>query len=192
MNCSKVILALWLGTAAWGQVRLVQPPAPPPAATSPKAVPAAPHATSSSPRQPSASGRVHSRPVRRAYPARHVSRGTQVASKDGTERPRGQRDPFVSPIMDRARTPIACVGTGKQCLEIGEVSLHGVVRGPAGYIAVVVNGDHTYFLHEKDPLANGQVERITKDSIVLRERYYDDTGRPVTREVTRKLGASTV
>jgi hypothetical protein len=118
-----------------------------------------------------------------------------VASKDGEKvKPagRGKRDPFVSPIVDRAHTPIVCTGSGKQCLEVGEVSLHGVVRGPTGFIAVVVNGDHTYFLRENDPLANGLVERITKDSIILRERYFDDAGRSVTREVTRKIGASAV
>jgi hypothetical protein len=133
--------------------------------------------------------------MHRASVPRHVSQGANVASKGG-EKPRlagkGQRDPFVSPVIDRAHTPIVCTGSGKQCLEVGEVSLHGVVRGPTGFIAVVVNGDHTYFLRENDPLANGLVERITKDSIILRERYFDDAGRSVTRVVTRKIGASTV
>jgi Tfp pilus assembly protein PilP len=70
---------------------------------------------------------------------------------------------------------------------VNEINLQGVVHGPAGYIAVVVSNEHTYFLHESDPLANGLVERITKDSIILRERLSDEMGRPLTREVTRKL-----
>ncbi len=193
MNSSKVILALWLGATAWGQVRMAQPPAQPPVASSPNTAPASsPSATSSRPRS---ARTMHSKSVHHASAARHVSKGAAVASKDGGKaKPtgRGHRDPFVSPIVDRAHTPIVCTGSGKQCLEVGEVSLHGVVRGPTGFIAVVVNGDHTYFLRENDPLANGLVERITKDSIILRERYFDDAGRSVTREVTRKLGASTV
>jgi Tfp pilus assembly protein PilP len=75
---------------------------------------------------------------------------------------------------------------------VGEISLHGVVRTPSGFIAVVVNGEHTYFLHENDPLADGAVERITKDAIILRERSSDALGRPVTREVTRKIGVPAV
>jgi hypothetical protein len=193
MNSSKVILALLLGATAWGQVRMAQPPAQPPVATSPNIAPAASPAAKSS--RPRSARTTHSRTTHHATVTRHVSQRATVASKGG-EKPkpagRGQRDPFVSPVVDRAHTPIVCTGSGKQCLEVGEVSLHGVVRGPTGFIAVVVNGDHTYFLRENDPLANGLVERITKDSIILRERYFDDAGRSVTREVTRKLGASTV
>ena len=194
MNSSKVILALLLGATAWGQVRMAQPPAQPPVAASPSTAPAAsPAATSSRPR--SAARPLRSKPVHHASVARHISKGATVASKDGDKtKPagKGHRDPFVSPVVDRAHTPIVCTGSGKQCLEVGEVSLHGVVRGPTGFIAVVVNGEHTYFLRENDPLANGQVERITKDSIILRERYFDDAGRAVTRQVTRKLGAAAV
>jgi hypothetical protein len=64
-----------------------------------------------------------------------------------------------------------------------------VVHSPSGYIAVVVNGEHTYFLRVNDPLADGSVERITKDAIVLRERSSDVLGRSVSREVVKKLGA---
>ena len=75
---------------------------------------------------------------------------------------------------------------------VGEISLHGVVRSSSGYIAVVVNGEHTYFLRENDPLADGAVERITNNAIILRERTSDVLGRSVTREVTKKLGAPAV
>ena len=84
--------------------------------------------------------------------------------------------------------PPRCTGTGRQCLLVGEISLQGVVRSPSGFIAVVMNGEHTYFLRENDPLADGAVERITNDAIILRQRSSDALGRPVTREVTKKLG----
>jgi len=101
-----------------------------------------------------------------------------------------RRDPFVSPVVERVRQAANCTGTGRQCLLVGEISLRGVVRAPSGNIAVVVNGDHTYFLRDNDPLANGTVERINSDAIILRERSSDTLGRPLTREVTRKIGAS--
>jgi hypothetical protein len=91
-------------------------------------------------------------------------------------------------VVERVRAQATCTGTGRQCLLVGEVILRGVVHGPSGFIAVVANGEHTYFLRENDPLADGAVERITNDAIVLRERSSDPTGRPVTHEVTRKLG----
>ncbi len=105
---------------------------------------------------------------------------------------RAWRDPFVSPVVERIREAATCTGTGRQCLLVGEISLHGVVRSPSGFIAVVVNGEHTYFLRENDPLADGAVERITKDAIILRERSSDALGRPLTREVTKKLGVPAV
>ena len=105
---------------------------------------------------------------------------------------KGHRDPFVSPIVERIRDSATCAGSGRRCLLVGEISLHGVVRTPSGFIAVVVNGEHTYFLHENDPLADGAVERITKDAIILRERSSDALGRPLTREVTKKIGVPAV
>jgi hypothetical protein len=105
---------------------------------------------------------------------------------------RGGRDPFVSPIMERIRSGASCTGSGRQCLLVGDISLRGVVRSPSGFIAVVMNGEHTYFLRENDPLADGDVERITGETITLHQRSSDVLGRPVVREVTRKLGVPAV
>ena len=193
MNSSKVILALWLsvtplGASAWGQVMLQKQPPNPPVAAQPKAAPAPPAASSA--KHQSVSPRKTAKPVphySRTSRTRHRSSGAVTVDANGKPRGKAQRDPFVSPVVERSRASIPCAGSGKQCLEVGEVSLHGVVRGPSGFIAVVVNGDHTYFLRENDPLADGAVTRITRDSIVLRERYVDDAGKTVTREVTRKI-----
>ncbi|PSH03974.1 MAG: hypothetical protein CXZ00_09165 [Acidobacteria bacterium] len=118
-----------------------------------------------------------------------VLRTTMVADKKPVKKLR--RDPFVSPIVERPRT-VACLGPGKRCLVVSEIHLHGVVHSANGYIAVVMNGDRTYFLRVRDPLADGEVERITKDALVLRERSYDALGRPLTREVIKKIGAPAV
>ena len=75
---------------------------------------------------------------------------------------------------------------------MGDIVLQGVVRYTGGFIAVVMSSEHTYFLHDNDPLADGDVERITKDSITLRQRSTDILGRSVVHEVTKKLGAPPV
>jgi hypothetical protein len=131
------------------------------------------------------SGRRHGR-VQSAAARFSANRAVAAEGKPGHK---GRRDPFVSPIMERSRNATHCTGSGRQCLVVGEISLHGVVRSPSGVIAVVMNGDHTYFLRVNDPLADGAVAKITGDAITLRQRTTDALGRPFTREVTKKLGA---
>jgi len=118
---------------------------------------------------------------------RHRDNTTVAGVVQGAPRP-GRRDPFVSPMVERVHVASTCTGTGRQCLLAGEVTLQGVVQSPGGFIAVVMNGDHTYFLRENDPLANGTVERITQDAIILRERSSDVMGHATTHEITRKIG----
>ena len=103
---------------------------------------------------------------------------------------KGHRDPFVSPIVERPGA--LCTGAGKRCLYIGDLSLIGIVESSNGVIAVVASGQHTYFLREHDPLADGEVERITSDAITMRQRASDLLGRPVEREITRKIGMPAV
>ena len=102
----------------------------------------------------------------------------------------GKRDPFVSPIVERKSA--VCTGIGKRCLFIGDLNLVGIVESSNGVIAVVASGRHTYFLRENDPLADGEVERITSDAITLRQRTSDVMGHPVVKEVTRKIGMPAV
>src|ERR1700693_906862 len=83
---------------------------------------------------------------------------------------KGRRDPFVSPIIEKMSAAANCTGVGKRCLFIGDLSLLGIVQSSQGSIAVVASGPHTYFLREHDPLADGDVERITRDAITLRQR----------------------
>jgi Tfp pilus assembly protein PilP len=214
MKNSKAILALWLGTwlgtCAWALPQQVPAAATakpnavqmaPPAASVPK-TPArtAKAATSSSKASPNSAARADGKPNAQASGVRNVRRRkvvqrTFVKTTAETRAPRakGRRDPFVSPVVERGGGNLpACSGSGRKCLVIGEITLHGVVHSPEGFIAVVMNGDHTYFLHENDPLADGAVERITKDTITLRERSSDALGRPLTREVTKKLGAPAI
>ncbi len=139
--------------------------------------------------QPVGNARRGQHPERRRVAVKAARTGKEKPSAEKTTfTGKGQRDPFVSPVIEHIRGGSTCKGTGRQCLEVGEITLNGIVRSSAGTIAVVSTGEHTYFLHVNDPLANGSVERINRDSIVLREHYQDDFGHQASREVTRKLG----
>jgi hypothetical protein len=213
MKISKSILAIWLATSAWALT-------PPPNQADPNAgpKPSGGRAVSQAPKTPTdrRSTATKVAPVKAApmnaklKPATDLTKlpvlssarkpGGQKApgvsvrrmAMDGKTPRKGVRDPFVSPIIERIRSAATCSGSGRQCLLVGEITLHGVVRSPNGFIAVVMNGEHTYFLRENDPLADGDVARITRDAITLRQRSSDVLGRPTVREVTRKLGVPAV
>jgi len=100
----------------------------------------------------------------------------------------GKRDPFETII--RSETIGTC-GSGKKCLVVGSIELKGIVSAPNGMIAVVENQQRrTYFLHESDPVFNGQVIKIGPDSIVFRETVTDKAGRRSEKEVVKRLPAS--
>jgi len=97
----------------------------------------------------------------------------------------GKRDPFFSPVVQQNGS--GCT-TGKKCLEIGNINLRGVVKSDNGFIAVVTNNlNKAYFLRENDPVFNGYVVRITGDSVVFQETVQDKLGKPVTREVVKRI-----
>jgi len=98
----------------------------------------------------------------------------------------GKRDPFVSPVVNRAMGS-GC-STGKKCLDIEQIALHGVVKSDNGMIAVVTNGlNKAYFLRENDPVFNGYVVKITGDSIVFKQNFQDRLGKPFTKDVVKRI-----
>ena len=105
----------------------------------------------------------------------------------------GKRDPFLSPLVAAGiRGPANCT-TGKRCLVVDQIVLKGVVQMKNGNLALVENaGRHPYVLHENDSLFNGTVVKITGDSLILREESSDILGRPVSREVVKKVTAPSV
>lgn len=104
----------------------------------------------------------------------------------------GKRDPFVSPLSTRTTGPGASTcTTGKRCLVIGQMTLRGVVRAESGMIAVVENAaQRVYFLRENEPVFDGQVVRITGDSIIFRESVKDGRGQVTHRDVVKRIAAS--
>jgi hypothetical protein len=110
-----------------------------------------------------------------------------VAAKQGKSAGTGKRDPFVSIIQAHSGTSPVC-STGKQCLVVDQVVLKGIVRWAGGMMAVVENNLHKpYFLKENDPVFNGEVVKITSDSIVFREKVVDKAGREGSREIVKRL-----
>jgi len=97
----------------------------------------------------------------------------------------GKRDPFFSPVVQQNGSGCS---TGKKCLEIGNINVRGVVKSDNGFIAVVTNNlNKAYFLRENDPVFNGYVVKITGDSVVFQETVQDKLGKPMTREVVKRI-----
>jgi hypothetical protein len=98
----------------------------------------------------------------------------------------GKRDPFISPVVNRSMGS-GC-STGKKCLDIEQIALHGVVKSDNGMIAVVTNGlNKAYFLRENDPVFNGYVVKITVDSIVFKQTLQDRLGKSFTKDVVKRI-----
>lgn len=106
----------------------------------------------------------------------------------------GKRDPFVSPLASAAgRGPGAGCSTGKRCLVVDQLVLKGIVQMRTGNFALVENiSKRPYVLHENDSLFNGSVVKITGDSVVFRETSNDILGRPVSKEVVKKVSSPAV
>ena len=106
----------------------------------------------------------------------------------------GKRDPFLSPLAAAAaRGAAANCTTGKRCLVVDQIVLKGIVQMKNGNLALVENGaKRPYVLHESDSLFNGTVVKITGDTMILREDGSDVLGRPVSKEVIKKVSAPAV
>ena len=109
-------------------------------------------------------------------------------AKAGSEK---RRDPFVNPVVRVVTTgPAPTCSGGKHCLAPDEIAVRGIVKSQNGWIAVVENtARRTYFLHEKDEIFNGVIEKITKDTIVIREQIPDPMGKPMSHEIVKRLPA---
>jgi Tfp pilus assembly protein PilP len=76
-------------------------------------------------------------------------------------------------------------------LQVSTLRLDGIVRAPNGMIAVVSNPQsRTYFLREGDQLYDGRVEKIAMDGVSFHEVGKDAFGKPVERQVNKRIYAS--
>jgi len=165
--------------AAGSGVQAQTKPAPAPAPkTSPK--PAAPQAS-----KPAAKPKT-SKPA--TAPAAK-SAGAPAESESKVAR----RDPFESLTsrQEAAARAGANLPPGKAGLQVGTLRLDGIVRAPNGMIAVVTNPQaRTYFLREGDQLYDGRVEKIAMDGVSFHEMGKDAFGKPVERQVNKRIYSS--
>ena len=121
--------------------------------------------------------------------ARTVSAKKPVASEQKISR----RDPFESLIgRKQAQDALAKnLPPGKAGLQVGTLRLDGIVKSANGMIAVVANPQQrTYFLREGDQLYDGKVEKISMEGVTFHEEGKDAFGKPVEREVNKRLYTS--
>jgi type IV pilus assembly protein PilP len=114
------------------------------------------------------------------------------APKEGEERS-GRRDPFESLVARQQAQSNAGknLPPGKAGLQVGTLRLDGVVKAPNGMIAVVTNPQaRTYFLREGDQLYDGRVEKIAMDGVSFHEIGKDAFGKPVERQVNKRIYSS--
>ena len=119
-------------------------------------------------------------------PAPHTSAAAPAESEPKVAR----RDPFESLTarQDAAAKAAAILPPGKAGLQVATLRLDGIVRAPNGMIAVVTNPQsRTYFLREGDQLYDGSVEKIAMDSVSFHELGKDAFGKPVERQVNKRI-----
>lgn len=103
---------------------------------------------------------------------------------------RGRRDPFAPLIRGggTGQTATRVCPAGVEGVQISGMNVDGIVKSGSGMIAVISTSQgRVYFIREGDRLCDGNVERITMDGVVLRERGQDAFGKPVDRLVTKRL-----
>jgi type IV pilus assembly protein PilP len=104
-----------------------------------------------------------------------------------------RRDPFES-LVGREQAAAAAAKNlppGKAGLQVSTLRLDGIVKGPNGMIAVVSSPQsRTYFLREGDQLYDGKVEKIAMDSVSFHEAGKDAFGKPIERQVNKRIYGS--
>ena len=101
-----------------------------------------------------------------------------------------RRDPFES-LIGRKQAQDAMMKNlpiGKAGLQVSTLRLDGIVKASNGMIAVVANPQQrTYFLREGDQLYDGRVEKISMEGVTFHEEGKDAFGKPVERQVNKRL-----
>jgi len=189
-----------------------KPPAPP-AATKPAPASAAKPSPTSQAGKPAAAatkpaspaGKPDTKPAAKT-PAKAAAKSpakprAKKPGKPATPRPpapvvsevrQARRDPFESLIgRGQGKGVAPNLPPGIHGLQVSTLRLDGVVKAPNGMIAVVSNPQsRTYFLREGDHLYDGSVEKISMDGVSFHEEGKDAFGKPVERQVNKRIYAS--
>jgi hypothetical protein len=101
-----------------------------------------------------------------------------------------KRDPFEALLNKPSQGTGAPVNLppGKAGLVVGTLRVDGIVGGTKGMIAIVSNPQQrVYFLREGDKLYDGSVQHITIEAVSFQEVGKDAFGKPLERQVTKRL-----
>jgi Tfp pilus assembly protein PilP len=190
-----LVLGILLAAAAPGLRAQANPTAPAGAKPAPAAAgKAAPQsAKPATPAAKRAAKPVADKVAKAPRPAKPVeSRVDPDAPKEGEEKG-ARRDPFESLVarQQAQKNATAALPPGKAGLQVGTLRLDGIVKAPNGMIAVVTNPQaRTYFLREGDQLYDGRVEKIAMDGVSFHEIGKDAFGKPVERQVNKRIYSS--
>jgi len=160
-------------------------------ASSPSAAAAAPANQSTAPAQPSPHHGTSKPAHKGAAKPSGAASGPQV--KPVSVSTPGRRDPFVALLSQNqggAKNPDN-LPPGKAGLMVDSLRIDGIVAGPNGMIAIVSNPqERVYFLRDGDKLYDGSVEHIMLDGVSFHQFGTDAFGKPVDRELTKRLYSS--
>lgn len=102
--------------------------------------------------------------------------------------PQGRRDPFRSLIGPTPRVSREDAPPGPPGFMIDEIDLQGVFQTRQGLVAMIRGPDNNgYSMRVGDKVYDGEVIRITPDSIVFRQEVNDPTRIERYREVVKAL-----
>jgi hypothetical protein len=120
-----------------------------------------------------------------------AAQGEGAEAPAGTEMKLSRRDPFESLVSHQQAGATKNLPPGKAGLQVSTLRLDGIVRSSNGMIAVVSNPQaRTYFLREGDQLYDGRVDKIAMDGVSFHEMGKDAFGKPVERQVNKRIYAS--
>ena len=180
-------------------------PAPAPTAAKAPAPPQQPKAPAKSPAteqvkapaKPNPSTKTAPAPAKDPGPAKNpAATAEKKPAKAPVEKPAEEkisgvrRDPF-DPLLNKPSQGTGApqnLPPGKAGLVVGTLRVDGIVGGAHGMIAIVSNPQQrVYFLREGDKLYDGSVQHITLEAVSFQEVGKDAFGKPLERQVTKRL-----
>jgi Tfp pilus assembly protein PilP len=140
--------------------------------------------------KPAGKTKAAAKPATKKAVEKRSTPGSAPAAAE-SEIKQARRDPFESLVGRQNKAGGPNLPPGKLGLRVSTLRLDGIVRSPNGMIAVVSNPQaRTYFLREGDRLYDGSVEKISMDSVSFHEEGKDAFGKPVERQVNKRIYSS--
>ena len=193
-SAMSIVLGIMLAAAAIGARAQVKPTgvAKPPVSQEAPPKPAAKTPAAKPVKKEAAAKPAKKASVKKAEKSAAAPSGATGAPTE-SEAKAARRDPFES-LVGRQKSQADAAKNlppGKAGLQVESLRLDGIVRAPNGMIAVVTNPQmRTYFLREGDQLYDGRVEKIAMDGVSFHELGKDAFGKPVERQVDKRIYSS--